>query len=317
MQRRLFVGLLLLTLLAATPLSASSQAPTQLGIHPATSDQSVANDLLFVGLTGPAGADRVLDASYSVDGELVFAERITFHQPDHSATEDAKPSQVPVELLAWHPEVRRYLLQKRAFGNLVTVTVSPQDDASFTIAVSTLLKRTHELQRLGLKPATNHSQVLVSAASTLGSDHPDTRASLSEKTACEDDCDYEYSQCENYCGIDAQCLNQCEVGLGWCLEDCDNTGCTGPTYEDSTATTVYSIQAAGGTGCDGFAGYPGIVVEYVRLVLKYTTTRTTTYCDGSQSSEVISVQYSSPMYCWYLSGYCNPAQGHFNPICPI
>lgn len=316
-MKRAFLGVLLCTLIATFPVAAASSPVLQTAVPQPTSQLGPDPSLLLVQLSTVQPVSRVFDISYSVDGELVFAERLTFEQPGGTTDPELKNHPSAVELLAWHPDVRGFLLRAAATDAFITVTVAPHDEAPFTLDFGELRADSHALQAKGAVPVETQSETLVPQTTDLQGDNSSPGNVLSPKTACESNCYYEYNSCENGCGIDQQCIWLCDHGLQLCLDDCNNPGCTGPTYEDSTATTVESIQIVGGSACNGPVGYPGIGADYVRLVLKYTTTRTTTYCDGSQDSEVISTTYSAPMYCWYLSGYCNPAGGFVSPVCPI
>lgn len=315
MQRFVFVGFLFLALVAAMPASASSQALPQIGIHPATSEQTLAEDLLFVELSGPGGVDQVLDATYAVNGEIVFSERISFHEPDQLEATKREESPAALELLAWHPEVRQYLLQRATLGELVTVTLYPHDDSASTQSIEGLLQRSHELQQLGLRPAANKSTIISPASITLDDEAQDVqRPSLSQKSACEDQCDEEHWWCEGGCSGDPQCLYWCDVQYQSCLEDCE--GCTGPWINEWEESQVISNVYIGPSFCYGEPGFSGVVADYIYLKIKYTTYRKTTYCDGSSTTEVIGIRYYD-QNCWLWGGFCSQGAGYASPICPI
>jgi hypothetical protein len=315
LQRFVFVGFLFLALVGAVPVSASSQAPLQTSIDPAASEPTVADNLLFVELSGPGGVDQVLDASYAVNGEVVFSERITFHEPAQPEVTQREEGPAALELLAWHPEVRQYLLERATLGERVTATLYPQDNSARTQSIGGLLQRSHELQRLGLRPAANQSTVLSPSAITLDDEAQDVqRPSLSRKSACEDQCQYQLWTCESDCGGDPQCEYWCGQQYQYCMEDCQ--GCTGPSIQEWEESQVISYVYLGPSVCYGQPGFSGVVSDYSYLKIKYTTYRKTTYCDGSSTTEVIGIRYYD-QNCWLWNGFCPQATGYVSPICPI
>jgi len=316
-MRRVAFFFVLLVAVSTLPVTASSERPSQVGLAAPASQQEVAQDLLFFELQGPGGLDRLLGVSYSVNGDLLFTERIELRQPESETSPSDGTRAVAVELLAWHPEIRGRLLEANSRGSLVTVIVSPLDGSSFSFVLEELITHSHELQAAGLRAAPNRSEVIFSAISLPARSPSESGSSLSAKSTCEEDCDYDLYLCEFDCGgtgYDEQCYYNCDLQYQWCLDDCQ--GCTEPTIEQWTESQVISNVYIGPAVCRGNPGFTGIVAEYRYLKIKYTTYRKTTYCDGSSTTEVIGVTYYDGN-CWALTGFCGSAVGFVDPVCPI
>jgi len=290
-----------LALALALPAGAAPPAANLL-----TSQQPDANthadlalDLLFVELTAPAvGEPLSIQAEYYVDEVLVFSETLKAVMLEEAAD---RPS--VVELLAWHPEIRHRLLSAANRGAEVSIDVT-YSGTSMHRSLAEVVARSHELQEMGPMLAKHRSTVTFPntprPALDLGLQPIFGQA---QDPVCVDGCWSEYYDCLDYCDAiggpgEEECTDHCKFNRNSCLDNCPEV-CTGPTTRDYSDTVVAGFQYTGPSRCLTWLFY-NYYFDYGLLTLKTTTYRETTYCDGSKTTVVLSVSYSS-YYCWLRS----------------
>jgi len=292
-----------LALALALPAGAAPPAANLL-----TSQQPDANehadlalDALFVELTAPTvGEPLSLEAEYYVDEALVFSETLKAVMLEEAAD---RPS--VVELLAWHPEVRDRLAGAASRGADVSIDVT-YDGATARFAVAELVERTHTLQEMGPIFAKHRSTVTFPATSEPTVD-PGLQSIVAKvkDPACVNDCWSEYYDCVDYCENrggpgEEDCIDHCYSNRISCINACPEE-CNGPTTRDYSDTVIIGFLYGGPTYCLTWSFW-NYYFDYGLLQLKTTTYRETTYCDGTKTTVVLGITYSS-YYCWLRSNY--------------
>lgn len=300
------IALLVLVALPATAFAAPDLPPELDGRQPAGVERLA--DLLLLEADALAGAEQ-LEIVYSVDGLPFFAEAL--RTADVSEEEGTRV----VELLAWHPEIRQRLLGLATGGALVTASVLRDGVASAPIVLTDLAAASRELQRTPIVPLKSESVVTYEQAPDRARVVPkgglQSITAAAKDPACVQQCQDEYDFCEEQCqtsgGWAPDCFERCDADFNSCYNGCPET-CTGPTTREWDETVVAGATYLGYTRCLTW-GFTPYLFDFMRITYKTTRYRETTQCDGTKTTEVVSVTYST-YDCWLRSWQqCYPSVG--------
>ena len=262
---------------------------------------------------------RQVHLTYRIDGETVFAERLELGAPS-DPLEGTSLRPVAVVLLAWHPDVAEALLAAEATGSAVTVEWHG-GSGSGTLVLDALRQDTVRLREMG-PIVVNHGSIATFegrfqesslSPSTL------TKAQYSPDPDCTLVCRDAYDDCYDECNLIFSQPDECEARCDWEHEQCEEACpliCVGPSSEDTTETDLIAFQYFGPSVClSGFGG--NSVYDYGRATYQTTTTRTTSHCDGTTTTEVVSTS-TFTLDCYLQSGYCSSPQGYTYQVsvCP-
>lgn len=235
-----------------------------------------------------------LTATYFKGGEFFLTESIHF-----TATDKSKAY---VELLMLSAEEKQEFLTGTGYP---TATLEHPDGTVEEL-------QWKDLVELSLSwDSSQGSLVLPVSVTTSGSRPPADGIGLvfAASSTCLDNCDLEYQWCEDSCNGDGYCLDWCDYQRDVCRDNC----C--PFVSEYTVTTLDQETFTGSTKClEGLYTFQGRDYTHMERIWKHTEYRETEACDGSTSTVVIDVTYSTD-YCWkqtaYSCGSPDPSSGSY------
>jgi len=214
-----------------------------------------------------------------------------------------------LEILAGRPALRRELFRMAAErGTTLRLTLALDGRAVREMTFADLVTASRRLQGDRLAPRALPSQVVD--LSTPDADHGAgsaghgltsvSAAGWSYDPSCVADCNYAYNNCHDDDNLCVGCPSICGQEYQSCIQNCPQT-CTEPA---NVYTTANSPQLVGltylGTGCyeDAFQTdfVTGSYYDLYYETYRFSNTRHTQHCDGSETTEEVDVSYQS--------GYC-------------
>lgn len=230
---------------------------------------------------------RHLAISYALGETELAHEGLTFEVPSEN-------SRFVVELLSANGEQRGNLLRLSATHPLgVDVILSFEGMPPYSVSLQRVARETRDLLAEGWIPLS------LKPSSAPGTAAPVTSITGASSTACHTQCQDEFDDCiYNRCDYQS---DPCD----FCYEEAEECGfqCDCPTYIDETKTSRVLVRRLGASTrwCGQDINYPHGGVEYESAVARnrYSVVRTTTYCDHTTSTEVISVSYGPEYSCDY------------------
>lgn len=248
-------------------------------------------------------ARRSFVIQVSVNGRPLAAE--TFHLREG----DGAPT---VELFAFTPGLLdRLYEQARRPADALTVTVLLAGRAARQLTWGELLRSSRQTQNdPAFHPVTIPSEVKSSlGAVPSGPAKPVRAKTLIPDPDCSANCDAALDFCLNErCDPRGDDCTLCYVDYNNCIANCPMV-CVDSTSDTTTHEQVGSTYL-GNLGCYSSSKSPAGRYEFglFQYTFKNTTTRTTHHCDGSTTSEVISVTYTT-VNCNGRVGYCPLSSG--------
>lgn len=326
----------ILTLLLCLPVFALAAELERAGlpnaeIEPAEIDSS----LLFFHLADDlADATGTLSFEYWADGALMAREDLRLPGqaaapamgcggPEASSEEALTasrqwqdlPAPAAVELLARHPQLLTAIQRRADAGSTVEVRITFDGRPMEGLPLGELTQRSGELVSAPVALQVTASG-LSAVSEELLSDEPVALFAGFQPSTCTEYCHYDYLQCQIGCNGNPACDQQCTDTFDDCIAGCEP--CSGPTVRTYTVTTNVSQTFLGITQCltEYFSPHANRWHDYFQLQKKHTTYRETTQCDGSQSTIVQSVSYSTT-HCWHPLSFssCSVPQGTAFPPC--
>ncbi|MDY7094211.1 MAG: hypothetical protein SX243_14670 [Acidobacteriota bacterium] len=321
----------ILTLMLCLPLFASA---AEIDRAASRSLPEVDPSLLFFALTdGLADADGQLSFEFLVDGVLMARENVQLpgHAPapatscnpelDIADTEatlkelQSQPAPAAVEILARQPNLLAAVQRHADEGSAVEVRIAFDGQMWEQLSLGELRERSGNLLAAPTELRRTASE-LSEVADQLLADEPVALVAGYAPSTCEGYCAQDLLQCQIVCNGNAACEQQCTDIYDDCIAGCEP--CSGPTVRTYTVTTLVSQTYLGVTQClkDFYQPSSKRWYDYLQIQKKHTTYRETTQCDGSQSTVVVSVSYTTTN-CWNVVSFssCSIDQGTALPIC--
>lgn len=290
-------GLLLLLCLVAAPVFAGPAAVLDLGVESVSPETPALGADLLVEVEGVrAPGEHTAMVTYFEGDEAVHVEVIRFRATQGQGE--------VLELLVWSDAEREAFIN--GFGERSVLLVHP-DGTRETLRLNRILSdstRWVEEGRSRVTPISVTTPGHVDRSENVGPQEVQSifAASTCDEQCCIDNCYLYYDYCENQCGTHPSnsCLEQCNADFDACVDDCQ----TCPNTTEWTEITLHSETQLSGQLCmeDQLYTWQGPKLHYrIERTWKHTTYRRTEECDGSVTTTVIGVSYTTDE-CWKRSG---------------
>ncbi len=307
---RILVTCLALTAIVVTPRASAEQCSLTANVRGV--ELSTDTPFLFIALPDTLkNTGQPVGLRLSHNGQLRGVETIHFQLSDSEpAVKELHMERTPaVELLGRQ-------------GHRLTNILAEADDYQAEVFVGEQLLFSGSLAEL-----IEHSKSLLSgpiAPISIDSQWVDL-APPSANKSCEDDCYDDFYDCiDLYCyGYyynSYMCNSGCENDYEDCLED-ECGVCVDPVSVTTNSVTELLSSGTYSSSCYNDHWYPGSSTAWPRIYnynwysYKKTTTRTTTYCDGSVVVEVIDTEYWTAACNQRTWSTCSFPQGSAYPVC--